>query len=144
MKKLKAPAGADGANIGTKLFPLDADGNVTVPDEDVQTLVGVGGFEIVGDVSDAPEGHTVMQSLSGAQSCSFGGNSYSTDDKGFVTVPTSMVGDLLSHGFIVAGTPEAASPEATPTPAPSPAPAPPGAPATPTADAPAPETKISE
>lgn len=118
MKKLRAPAGADGANVGTKLFPLDADGNVTVPDEDVQTLVGVGGFEIVGDIPDAPEGHTVMLSLSGAQSCSFGDNSYTTDEKGFVTVPTAMVGDLLSHGFVLAPQADAKVEEEQPAPEP--------------------------
>ena len=101
MKKLKAPIGADGANIGTKLFPLDADGNVTVPDDAAQTLVGVGGFEILIDIPEAPEGFTILQSTIGAQSCSFGNESYSTDENGYVSVPTSMVADLMSHGFVV-------------------------------------------
>lgn len=146
MKKLKAPAGADGANIGTKLFPLDSDGNITVPDEDVPSLVGVGGFELVADAPVVPEGHTVMQSLNGAQSCSFGADSYSTDEHGLVTVPNSMVVELLSHGFVVAPpaplpapvvvdpapapamdqpaqTPETPVPAPDPDPAPAPAPA---------------------
>ncbi|OJY66435.1 hypothetical protein [Rhizobium sp. 60-20] len=102
MKKLKAPIGADGANIGTKLFPIDAEGNVTVPDEAAQTLVGVGGFQILVDIPEAPEGFTVLQSTSGSQGCSFGTECYATDENGYVTVPTGMVGELLSHGFIVA------------------------------------------
>lgn len=101
MKKLKAPIGSEGANIGTTLFKLDADGNVTVPDDAAQTLVGVGGFEMVCDVPDAPDGSTVLRSEIGPQSCSFGDQSFSTDENGFVTVPTAMVGQLLSHGFVI-------------------------------------------
>ncbi|OCJ12476.1 hypothetical protein A6U86_05490 [Rhizobium sp. AC27/96] len=101
MKKLKAPIGADGANIGTRLYPLDADGNITVPDDAAQTLVGVGGFQLIADIPGAPEGHTVLLSTNGPQSCSHGSDSFSTDENGYVTVPTSMVGALLSHGFAV-------------------------------------------
>jgi hypothetical protein len=105
MKKLKAPIGADGANVGTTLFPIDADGNVTVPDDAAQTLVGVGGFQIVTDIPEADEGQTVLVSTVGAQSCSFGADSYSTDENGYVTVPTAMVASLLSHGFTIPPTP---------------------------------------
>ncbi|WP_271024972.1 hypothetical protein [Rhizobium sp. RCAM05973] len=101
MKKLKAPIGSEGANIGTTLFKLDPDGNVIVPDDAVQTLVGVGGFEIVADIPDAPEGQTVLRSVVGSQSCSFGDQSFSTDGNGYVTVPTALVDSLLSHGFVV-------------------------------------------
>jgi len=101
MKKLKAPIGSEGANIGTTLFKLDADGNVTVPDDAAQTLVGVGGFEIICDVPDAPNGQTVLRSAIGPQSCSFGDQSFSTDENGFITVPTVMAEQLLSHGFVI-------------------------------------------
>ncbi|NTF67967.1 hypothetical protein [Rhizobium rhizogenes] len=99
MKKLKAPIGADGANIGTSLFKLDTDGNVTVPDDAVQTLIGVGGFSIIADVPVASEGETTLVSLNGPSSCSFGGKTFTTDDNGYVVVPTDLVGSLLSHGF---------------------------------------------
>ncbi|NTG73296.1 hypothetical protein G6M02_08135 [Agrobacterium rhizogenes] len=99
MKKLKAPVGADGANIGTSLFKLDTDGNVTVPDDAVQTLVGVGGFSIIADIPVASEGETTLVSLNGPSACSFGDKTFATDDNGYVVVPTDLVASLLSHGF---------------------------------------------
>jgi hypothetical protein len=135
-KKLKAPIGAEGANIGTTLYVLDADGCVEVPDDDAQTLVGVGGFALVSDDAPEPEGHTVLRSLDGPQSCSFGTSSFTTDADGFVTVPTSMVDMLLSHGFVVAPVVPVVAPVAAPVADPAAAPV-----AAPAADAPKPATE---
>ncbi|KAA0686013.1 hypothetical protein DTW90_34570 [Neorhizobium sp. P12A] len=95
MKKLKAPSGSEGANIGTRLFVPDSEGNVMVPDDAVPGLVGVGGFQIM----PIPDGYVVMRSLIGAQSVTTHGETYETDGDNMIAVPRDLADDLLSHNF---------------------------------------------
>lgn len=101
MKKMKAPVGSEGANFGTKLFKLDDNGDVFVPDEAVETLSGVGGFELIIEPQEIPQGQVKLRSLIGPQSCSSDGISYSTGENDEVIVPTDVAEALLSHGFVL-------------------------------------------
>lgn len=96
---MKAPIGSEGANFGTKLFKLDDNGDVFVPDEAVATLSGVGGFELIVEAQEIPQGQVKLRSLIGPQACSSNGVSYSTGENDEVIVPTDVAEALLSHGF---------------------------------------------
>lgn len=112
MKKMKAPIGSEGANFGTKLFKLDDNGDVFVPDEAVETLAGVGGFELIIEQQEIPQGQVKLRSLIGPQSCSSNGVSYSTGDNDEVIVPTDVAEALLSHGFALVADDGKAAPAA--------------------------------
>jgi hypothetical protein len=104
-RRLRAPAGADEANYGTERFRVDNDGTVTVPEEAVESLTHTGGFaEIDDEEKPVPAGLIYLAHPDGV-GCSFGGVSYSPDDKGRVTVPIVAVTALAAHGFVVPADP---------------------------------------
>jgi hypothetical protein len=102
--KLKAPDGTDEANFGEQRFRVDNDGTILVPKDAAEYFLGVGGFELVKDKSDAPadevpEGHVLLMHPESV-GASWGGKSYEPDDNGAITVPAAAAKDLAHHGFV--------------------------------------------
>ena len=112
VKKLKAPAGTDEANIGPQSFKVDTkDHTITLPDGvDAGPLLTTGGFtEVVDDVAP-PEGMVAMKHPTDPNaSCSVG----KARSDGIHIVPATAVAELLNHGFVVV---EGASAEPAPAP----------------------------
>ena len=101
--KIRAPAGTDEANVGTRLYSVDDAGDVEVPDFDVPAILAIPGFELE-PVPDPPAGFVRVvapdgTTADGTATLSYGGVTYTIAADLTVIVPAEAVGDLLSHGF---------------------------------------------
>ena len=123
-KTLKVQHGTDEVNFGTERFPVDLETDtVTVPEEAAQPLLDKGGaveFEEEG-VDDGtpplPEGHCwVRHTVDPNATCSFGAMTFTPGPDGFMSVPISMAGELLAHGFEVVDRPAPVAPAIYPSP----------------------------
>lgn len=92
-KKLKAPRGTDEANADGKIFRVDNDGTVDVPNDAVGPLLERGGFVEVVEPAAVPDGHGLVMHDDPGASC----DGEKVGDA-FV-VPIGKVAELASHGF---------------------------------------------
>lgn len=146
--KLHVPVGTE-ATVDTRLYTADADGVLTVSDDDAAALLATPGFTL--DTDDAPpSGFVRMNAPKGATSVSVGGVAFIVADNGTVIVPADN--ELAAHGFtpsvVVPGVdlaPVEPAPEPAPAPAPAPKPVdpPPAAPVAPPATPPAPVAPVA-
>lgn len=99
--KMKAGQGADEANVAGKSYRVDPNGEILVPSEAVQTLVGVAGFTVVNDPVELPEGLVYVRH---PDPNAFLGED-SADEHGLFAVRAHEVAGLLNHGFVGAEAP---------------------------------------
>jgi hypothetical protein len=98
MIRLYAGEGQDEANYGTERFRVHEDHTIEAPEEAVDSLVRVGGFQRIAEAAPQPQGHIGLIHAQGV-GCSWGGTTYPADAQGMVIVPIAAAGDLLAHGF---------------------------------------------
>lgn len=104
--RLKAGQGASEANAGGKSYPVGPNGEVVVPSEHVAPLTSVGGFSIVSEPVELPEGHVLVAH---SDPNAVLGEDKANEDGHFV-VPVHAVAALLDHGFVPVEFPAPAEP----------------------------------
>jgi len=99
-KKLIAPAGTSEASVGTNLYVVDAEGTVTVTDEDAVALLDdETGFVLPDAPPVSDPGRARIKSPNNDPSISFDGVEYFAEADGTFVVPVLSVAEFVSHGF---------------------------------------------
>jgi hypothetical protein len=100
---LKAPHGTEEANYGKDRYRVDNDQLVEVPTPEAASgLLDRGGFTVEPAGKPPPSGDTVaLEHPEGADSVSWGGQTYAAQGNQGIVVPVEGAVDLGWHGFVV-------------------------------------------
>jgi len=91
---------SDEANYGTTKYRVGNSGNIEVPVEAAESLIRIGGYVEEKDPVPPPDGSVAVIGEPGS-SVSWGGESYTADGDGHVTVPLAALADVEAHGFTI-------------------------------------------
>lgn len=103
---LIAPPGTDEANFAGNRYRVGNNGTINVPVEASVGLLATGGFIVSPEktVVELCGGYSAFHNLDDpTASFSFGGVSYTPDDKGVILAPNEAVSSVVAHGFSLVG-----------------------------------------